>query len=336
MAESKGNIVAANKLRKAVKKELKQREPTVAGTESLRRIYVRLNVLFFLVLGGYLGLLARRFVFGPNEILGLESVLTALIIVGLVYVTHLGGLKGPKKRHDRDQWLCSQGRRHTFASLLTATLIIVAATRNADASSELTRFFLWSSWASYLAATSIMTIIAARPKFFVSNMLNGVGTAAVALALATSLFSFLAVDLSDSFSVFASGLAVATLSTLLVAFLASVVSRDSLTPVQQITLKIIRPERLLYELEEHSRVGKHSQKASRLFRKIEKNEDYGVQLALLELLAKKHDRKPTVVWAILGSIGLFVLSALGEAFFQDLLYDPWLKPILCKIDMRFC
>jgi hypothetical protein len=122
----------------------------------------------------------------------------------------------------------------------------------------------------------------------------------------------------------------------IIAWIGSLTLFETLNPLQYAVVHFVSPDRLLFALRTHSQVIESEIKALGIIERLESQQDYGTQIALLEYLTKRHQLRTGAVGSLLIVLLIFVLGAIGEAFFQDLLYEPLLKPFLCKFNTSFC
>lgn len=112
--------------------------------------------------------------------------------------------------------------------------------------------------------------------------------------------------------------------------------RDFLNPVQYTVLKYIEPSRLFETFKESYNEIRNRIKALKILRKLDSKGDYGVKKALVEVIVKENTSSRKFGFTVLGGFLFFILTSIGEGFWQDLLYEPYLKPFLCTIHENFC
>ncbi|MCB0525023.1 MAG: hypothetical protein H6576_05575 [Lewinellaceae bacterium] len=115
----------------------------------------------------------------------------------------------------------------------------------------------------------------------------------------------------------------------------NLINKPEINPIRFATLSVIEPHKILNEFRSHYEKLNDQIKAIAIFKKLEKKREFGVQLALADILSKKYSNNDKKYAGYIIALSLFVLGAIGEGFFQDLLYNP-LKSFLCKYFESFC
>ncbi|MCC6607877.1 MAG: hypothetical protein IT327_32020 [Anaerolineae bacterium] len=339
------------KLRKAVNNKIKHRSNTLVDDPLRRKQYRRkyYNALLYSIFASVIfanttlsewrnGDILRTFTSLCPTITGLLSAKASL----------LKSKVGPKERFERDIWIWETSRNNLLLNLAVMTVIALFVSwppsLGLGISYRNRGQFIWFGWFCATIAVSSFLLVAWKPKLFFSQPLNYLLIGSSNLLLVTfPIFMVVSLfEISNIFFLSDSAIQAMFLAVVLIAVVATArrISKErnlnSLNTLQASTLKVVRPERLLQTFQTYSEEIASQINALKIIQKLEKREDYSTQLALLEILAQRYKPKSNTLKAILVTICLFIFGAIGEAFFQDLLYDSFLMPLLCRLTNLFC
>ena len=233
-------------------------------------------------------------------------------------------------KNERNEWLWSEGRKRYILFFWAFTIIAIAQLLPADLSvyGQYKYFASLGFW-GYSLFSGVVLIVIWKPKLFLSYQLTGFGSGAAVFAL-----SQMPVRLASIFNpspiIFFLIMSIATLFAVAIIISRSVY-KYSLNPVQVSVLSFIKPERLLISLRTHYNEIRDQYNAVILHKKLVRELSPGIKTELIKIFAEQYKSEKETRWWIAGvfSIIVFVVGAIGEAFFQDLLYQPFVKKILC-------
>ena len=246
----------------------------------------------------------------------------------------------PNEEKERDIWLWKV-RRNSFILLsLTFTLFFASLLLSGleRPGNSISNFFLIMGWVSYIIMALVVLLVHWKPQLFLSKFLNQLFMGSI-LVVAISLlpvFFFRSWNITFLLETLVGGTVVIISLVLIATWIVNLTPNRILNPLQYGVVHFVTPDRLLYALRTHSQLIESEIKALGIIERLESQQDYGTQIALLEYLTKRHQPRTGAVGSLLIVILIFVLGAIGEAFFQDLLYDLLLKPILCHMVTTFC
>jgi hypothetical protein len=247
----------------------------------------------------------------------------------------------PNDEKKKDQWLWEQQRSYFLCYSMAITFFTLGLPFYSDINRAVS-FTFAIGWVGYFLYALTILLVLWKPRFFLSNFLGGIGSGGkVFFGVALIIFMFAAIVsskdfISIAFAVFFCQLQLKSLVPWVAGAIKKITPRRELNLVQIAVTEIIQPERLLQALRLHSEIIRDRIKALEIIAGLEEANSYGVKIALAEILAKENSSKVLILLAMLTSLLLFILAAVGEAFFQDLLYDSLLKPLLCKFNTSFC
>lgn len=122
----------------------------------------------------------------------------------------------------------------------------------------------------------------------------------------------------------------------LIKFVDQINRKDFLNPVQYAVLSYIEPDKLFAAFKERYQSIRNRIKALVIIKKLEDKGEYGIKKYLGEILVKENTSYTKFLWSFFISFIFFIFASVGEGFWQDLLYDPFLKPFLCKFIKILC
>jgi hypothetical protein len=326
----------------AVKEQLRLRKGVFVETEGGRWCYRVLCGLTAVAIGMLMTLTTKLIIHVRES--GAKSVAGALLLLSVqilvFYAARIKTLPSPRIKSERDIKLWLLGRRFLVAAISGFALVVILIVWfNGPGNEPSKALFVVGAIGVFVEALTVLVIVE-KPQLFTSAPLIGIGTGAffvwaplIPLAFLAGSFKFLGG--AKPFDIFHFVGCFFTALYLYPAFW-RIKSARTLGRIQYVVVQLVRPERLLHALADHSQIMADQIRAMRIIESLERRRDYGVQLALLETLAKIHKSPSSRRWALMTSAVLFILGAVGQIFFQDLLYKPLIKPLMCKIASSFC
>ncbi|MEM9547143.1 MAG: hypothetical protein AAGA77_14275 [Bacteroidota bacterium] len=243
----------------------------------------------------------------------------------------------PRDEREKDKWLWVQGRKLYFLKNLIVVLVIIIGLfllLDYETFSK-TDYFQFLPYILFaigceLLANLFVVFIYKNPKLLMSGVFTGIGSA----------FKVIGV-LSGTLLLFGLILRNKNILTLLILFLLlpnfvryikwllGPYRREQLNTIQESVVKFVNPSKFLGVLRSELKIIKDKSEAIELLQKLKKKKKYGVEVALLEELTILHTNKRHWIITFLIGLSIFILGAIGEGFFQDIIYEP-LKNLMNK------
>lgn len=111
--------------------------------------------------------------------------------------------------------------------------------------------------------------------------------------------------------------------------------KPEISPIRHVILNIVEPYKILNEFRSQYQKLNDQIKALKIIKKLKQKRKFGVQLALTNILSEKYANNNKNYTGYIIALLIFILGAIGEGFFQDLIYQP-IKSLLCKYIESFC
>jgi len=117
-------------------------------------------------------------------------------------------------------------------------------------------------------------------------------------------------------------------------------STKGISFVQDAALKVIQPKYLLPYLRPYIETIKDKLIAYELWQNLENTQQYGVMQALGEIIVLENKPRFEMIWVIITAVALAIFQVIynsfGQFFLQDIVYMPYVKPLLCAIKLTTC
>jgi hypothetical protein len=259
----------------------------------------------------------------------------SLFLAGLGLLVQSRG--GPDNDKVFDEWIWKQGRK-TFIYAFLAFLI-QAINQTLPAQNNFFgqyRVFILIGYLAFAIFSGSILIIYWKPKLVLSGSLTGIGSSAMLFYLGFIPARIIAILQPDPMYFWIS--IVFPVIVPLIFLIRRQIDPKTLNPVQFAVINTIHPDRLFTALRTYNQVLEDQFEALKVKFRLEKDLPLGVKTELIKLYAEQGKTENEIQWWITVIAGLVALmtGAIGEAFFQDLLYDPLIKPFLCTIISNFC
>lgn len=242
------------------------------------------------------------------------------------------GSEPPKK--NEEEWLWKNGQRTLILLPLAGVTLLIPLFSYLEFNS-INRISAIVG-VSFIAIISGLTFfIGNNPKYFLSSFLTGFGTTLVIIAPMAIPFLFLKrppttmtwvifpllhmICFTWSYNIYRRNLA-----------------DKSFNLIQNSVLRFLRPRQIILALPPKIRTAlKAERKALKIETELEKNEEYDVELYLLQRLKEKYPDRSSYTKGIISAIAVFlilgIISSLIEFITQDVIYVPYLQEIVCKV-----
>lgn len=346
----------AIRLYKTVEDKLIKRENMIAKSEQEKNAWLialkltKISIRFLSVVTiGYIAFAIVSFLLSGKNLVsdfGLVTTKNILYISALfLFQKHLEihTTKGPTNKATRDEWLWKNGRKSYYH--LTTALVLGAL----GASLYINKFAIInirsgfiSSVMAYFTYALCVLFISWKPAFFTSGILGGFGS----VALPFAGFAMMNMLMSVVFTALQFNIAIVQWTSILAAeIILSVLSlyvfrkRRGVNFVQDGVIRIALPSRLLTALRPYYIILRDDIKAREMLLKLERKGEYGTKQALFEVIAEENKSPFEFPFAIIGAIIAFtsyLAGSLGQSILQDVIYSPYIKPILCSIKLATC
>lgn len=176
-----------------------------------------------------------------------------------------------------------------------------------------------------------------NPKLFISGFVGGIGTVTyyifvllmpvrVAIELLVPFSRIIQIPQSFMyFSVF-----------LLIMLFVPILNRlkdKGLNKVQSYSLLAVNPDRLIAAIRPYEKLLKDKYQALNVKLNLDSELSYGVKEELIKLYVEENKSNTEKFWIVtfLIAIATFIVTSLGQSFLEDVLYNPFIKPLLCTI-----
>ncbi len=338
----KKNLKANTKFEKKVKEKLKKRQNQFSNESRFRLWGLFISTLSLILIFGFI------YIF--NEIKFEKTKETDLFfwclqIFGILFLIIFSILlrKGPNDKIERDKWLWVHGKNLYLVKVLASLigLILILQFLFFFRSDLLGNIIFVITFIGipifYLFYYGIVIFIFLNP-----SKINSIITVIGSLFHA-KLFFLLSMACGIIFwntyipSLFVLMGLLSGISSL--QFLKIFSNNSELNKVQEAVLKIVPPPIMYGTLSKQKEKIVHKFKAMKMLQKLYSKEEYGILQCLSEELViignSSKNWKGKAVIILLISLGLFILTSIGEGLIQDLFNDD-LKDFFCEIFGLFC
>lgn len=258
-------------------------------------------------------------------------ILHFLTILGLAGILIINASNPPKEKGKVEKWLWEKGQKRTI--IIAFIFLLQTLTQLLDEGVFGThRYYVAITYFAFLIYLCCVLSIVINPKMFFSKIINLIGTMSFVIFigyLPIRLIILFGIKLNDSVFLW---------MIPAIIFLFWVFNYYKINIVQLSAIQIINPDKLFSNLRSTHRVLKDQYNALQIKADLEKDISLGVKTELIKLYASEYNEKNKKPWlvAIIISLSIFILSSLGEAFFQDILYESFIKPTLCNLFSILC
>lgn len=239
-------------------------------------------------------------------------------------------LEAPSDKKLLDEWIWKQGKRTFIYYFIAFALFAVNQGLPISIFGE-NRFFAVLGYLGMAIYFGCVLLVLWKPELFTSGLIGGIGSSAL-LFFVGFFPSRIALLVNPNCTV----LFALLLFPIMLPYLGFVYvsTKDvGLNIVQVSVLQVIHPERLFVALREQSQIISDQYQALLIKKQFEKELSLGIKTELIKLYASEHKSSSQGFWwlASATAFALFILSSIAELIIQDVIYMPYIKPILCKI-----
>ena len=192
------------------------------------------------------------------------------------------------------------------------------------------------SYTSFVVFIGCVFGVVINPKLFISGFVGGVGTVTyyiftflmpVRVAIEVLVPFSRVIQIPQSFTY----LFILLLIVLFVPILNKLKDKG-LNKVQSYSLLAVSPDRLIAAIRPYEKLLKDKYQALSVKLNLDSELSYGVKEELIKLYAEENKSKTEKFWIVtfLVAIVTFVVTSLGQSFLEDVLYNPFIKPLLCS------
>ena len=319
-------------LNKQIKSFIQDRETQVPNKKTRIIWYVLTFPLVFI-------LYIQAFIFYDNfKLVGIsrETIVHFLNMVCfllVVFISMNNYLKLSKEGFDK--WLWKKGQRNTVLLLLIFFIQTFVPLFMNTSFGEY-KYYAVVSDLAYTIYFTCTLIVVINPKLFLSKTISIIGTISLSIFLS---FSPIRIITLTGITLNQITIGIAFLATVfIVGSLNYITSFIGLNIVQVSAIRIINPNRLFISLRSQHQVIEDQYKALKIKHKLDKRMALGVKTELIKFYAEENNNNNPKYWLIglASTLFVFVLSSLGEAFFQDFLYESYLHPFFCNAFSIVC
>lgn len=255
--------------------------------------------------------------------------LFSIFFVALILMVNYSNM--PKEKEKVDKWLWKKGQRR--AILLLLIFLLQALAQLFDGSIfGVHKYYVSVSYLAFAVFFGSVLTIVLHPKLFFSKTINSIGMISFFLFIGympIRLIILMGIELNNFIFLWS----LPAIFLLIIGFKSIPIS-----VVQIAAIQIIEPDRLFSHLRSEHQIIQDQYEALQIRSKLEKEISLGIKTELIKLYAKEYNEKNKNFWLIglAASLSVFILSSVGEAFFQDILYGNFIRPALCNIFSVLC
>ncbi|HLO55158.1 MAG TPA: hypothetical protein VK169_12770 [Saprospiraceae bacterium] len=243
-------------------------------------------------------------------------------------------LTPPDNEKRREDWLWQNGQR-VFLLAIFGTILLVISIFLSDGLNIVNKIAVLVSCFNLVFVSLIIIYISYNPKYFLNSFLTGFGTSLVILT--PIALSFVWVYKADLFTIghFINSLIIGVALGYSWYTYKSNIKDKKFNLIQNSILRFLKPHQIIEALPAPLKLSlKNERKALNIMEKLNDNEEYEVELILLEKLQKKYEQN-SLIKGYFGGVIIFlvltIISALIEFVTQDHLYNPYLKDFFEKL-----
>lgn len=267
-----------------------------------------------------------------NLIREIQYLISSLAFNRVAY--HISKYPNPESDIDFDNWYWKRGRKiYTYGAIfifcLTINQIIASEIGN-----PITKKIAYGTVFSIIAFSVCVGLIVKKPIRITNPKIVAVGNASISLAFITIplMMVIYGVTLINYILIFI-GFILLLYASVLIFY--NYWKKPKINPTIYAAINIIHPEKILNDFKTHYEKLSDQLKAIQIIKKLEKKRQFGVQIALVNILTEKYSKNTFKIGGLLFSLLIFILGSISEGLIQDLVNDN-IKDFFCKYLKMYC
>lgn len=334
--------------RKRIKRAFAERRNSIFFSERLQKManygYYILSIWTGVKIAYFFLLLAKG---QMGESLGTTEIIQDLIeltrnLIGIVAL-NIGRKSAPEDEKKREDWIYRNGLRFNLllAAFFLLTMVNLLFMADMHESSRLITLLLSMCSLTMLGYIIVILSIIQNNDRFVSGIYTGFGSGLV-------IFGYLLINIGVTVFLFGQG---EDASLTIFAFwgiilfhsikriadiFASITDRGELNVVQYNVLRVIRPWEILGSLRQRKKRYDNKLRALEIATHFEKKKNYAVGVEVLKILDEKYGRKQKQWLGLIGAVLLGIIGTILSEILLDVVYGPFINPILCSLGIAAC
>mgnify|MGYP003688092871 CR=1 FL=1 len=278
-----------------------------------------------------------------------ETIEVAGDIIGItrnlvgVLALNIGRKSAPEEENKREDWIYKNGLRFNLllAAFFLLTMVNLLFMGDMYERSRLLTLLLCMSSMTMLGYIIVILSIIQNNDRFVSGIYTGFGSGLV-------IFGYLLINIGVTVFLFGQGenasLTIFALWGIILfhsikriaGIFESITDRSELNVVQYNALRVIRPWEILGSLRQRKKQYENKLRALEIATHFEKKKNYAVGVEVLKILDEKYGRKQKQWLGLIGAVLLGIIGTILSEILLDVVYGPFIKPILCSLGIASC